>query len=93
MLAFFPLDTPITGETAQKDFIRLFGSILRLKNILVAFDDFTENNILSGKTFQDYQSQYLNLHAEFRRKGKPSTTMWFLKSNLSNKLKSMLITS
>ena len=68
MLAFFPLDTPITGETAQKDFIRLFGSILRLKNILVAFDDFTENNILSGKTFQDYQSQYLNLHAEFRRK-------------------------
>ena len=68
MLSFFPLDTPITGETAQKDFIRLFGSILRLKNILVAFDDFTENNILSGKTFQDYQSQYLNLHAEFRRK-------------------------
>ena len=68
MLAFFPLDAPITGETAQKDFIRLFGSILRLKNILVAFDDFTENDILSGKTFQDYQSQYLNLHAEFRRK-------------------------
>lgn len=68
MLAFFPLDAPITGETAQKDFIRLFGSILRLKNILVAFDDFTGNDILSGKTFQDYQSQYLNLHAEFRRK-------------------------
>ena len=68
MLAFFPLAAPITGETAQKDFIRLFGSILRLKNILVAFDDFTENDILSGKTFQDYQSQYLNLHAEFRRK-------------------------
>ena len=34
-----------------------------------------------------------NFAVKPKRKGKPSTTMWFLKSNLSNKLKSMLITS
>ena len=36
------------------------------ENILVAFDDFSGNEILSERDFQDYQSLYLNLHAEFR---------------------------
>ncbi|MGE4112307.1 MAG: type I restriction endonuclease subunit R, partial [Burkholderiales bacterium] len=52
--------------TAQKAFIRLFGSILRLKNILTSFDDFEGHEILSEREFQDYQSLYLNLYAEFR---------------------------
>ncbi len=62
----FPLGKAITGEAAQKAFIKLFGSILRLKNILTAFDDFAGNEILSERDFQDYQSLYLNLYAEFR---------------------------
>jgi type I restriction enzyme, R subunit len=62
----FPLGMAITGENAQKAFIRLFGTILRLKNILTAFDDFAGNEILSQRDFQDYQSLYLNLYAEFR---------------------------
>lgn len=65
-MTLFPLGTPIIGEAAQKAFIKLFGSILRLKNILVAFDDFVGNEILSDRDFQDYQSLYLNLYAEFR---------------------------
>ena len=64
--ALFPLGTAITGEAAQKAFIKLFGAILRLKNILTAFDDFAGNEILSQRDFQDYQSLYLNLYAEFR---------------------------
>ena len=64
--ALFPLGTGITGEAAQKAFIKLFGAILRLKNILTAFDDFAGNEILSQRDFQDYQSLYLNLYAEFR---------------------------
>ena len=67
LLALFPLDQTITGETAQKAFIKLFGAILRLKNILTSFDDFSGNEILSERDFQDYQSLYLNLYAEFRR--------------------------
>jgi type I restriction enzyme R subunit len=62
----FPLGVGITGEAAQKAFIKLFGSILRLRNILTAFDDFAGNQILSDRDFQDYQSLYLNLYAEFR---------------------------
>jgi type I restriction enzyme R subunit len=62
----FPLGKAIVGESAQKAFIKLFGSILRLKNILTAFDDFAGCEILSERDFQDYQSLYLNLYAEFR---------------------------
>lgn len=58
--------SPIVGESAQKAFIRLFSSILRLRNILTAFDDFAGNEILSAREFQDYLSIYLNLYAEFR---------------------------
>lgn len=66
LVSLFPLGVAITGEAAQKAFIKLFGSILRLKNILTAFDDFAGNEILSERDFQDYQSIYLNLYAEFR---------------------------
>lgn len=66
LLTLFPLGAPIIGEAAQKAFIKLFGAILRLKNILTAFDDFAGNEILSQRDFQDYQSVYLNLYAEFR---------------------------
>lgn len=63
----YPLGTPVVGEESQKAFIGLFGAILRLRNILTAFDDFSGNEILSAREFQDYQSIYLDLYAEFRR--------------------------
>ncbi len=66
LVATFPLGQAITGEAAQKEFIKLLGTILRLKNILTAFDDFAGNEILSQRDFQDYQSLYLNLYADFR---------------------------
>ena len=62
----FPLGEVIIGDTVRQAFITLFGAILRLKNILTAFDDFVGNEILSEREFQDYQSLYLNLYAEFR---------------------------
>jgi len=73
LVAGFPLGKANIGEAVQKAFIKLFGSILklfgsilRLKNILTAFDDFAGNEILSERNFQDYQSLYLDLYAEFR---------------------------
>jgi type I restriction enzyme R subunit len=67
LLARFPLGVPIVGESLQKDFIALFGSILRLENILTAFDDFTGQALLTDRQSQDYRSVYLNLYADFRR--------------------------
>jgi type I restriction enzyme R subunit len=67
LLEDFPLSEPIVGESAQKDFIRTLGAILRLRNILTAFDEFVGHEILTERELQDYQSIYLDLYAEFRR--------------------------
>jgi type I restriction enzyme R subunit len=68
LLEIFPLaGMPVVGEAAQKDFIKLFGAILRLRNILASFDDFVGSDLLKDALVQDYVSQYLNLHAEFRK--------------------------
>ena len=64
----FPLGQPITGEQKQKDFIKLYGNILRLKNILSAFDQFAGHEILPERDFQDYQSVYLDLYQAYRPK-------------------------
>ena len=66
LLADFPIDESIVGEEAQKEFIRLYGAIMRLKNILNAFDDFAGNEILSDRDFQNYQSVYIDLYQDFR---------------------------
>ncbi|MBI6874834.1 type I restriction endonuclease subunit R [Clostridium aciditolerans] len=63
----YPLGQPILGEEAEKDFIRLYGAILRLKNILTSFDDFEGKEILSERDFQDYQSIYIDLYQEYRK--------------------------
>ena len=69
LLEKFPLGEPIFGESAQKEFIALLGAILRLQNILTAFDDFAGDEILTERQMQDYRSIYLNLYAEFRKEG------------------------
>jgi type I restriction enzyme R subunit len=66
LLAHFPLGAPIVGESAQKEFIALFGAILRLQNILTSFDDFAGEQIVTARQMQDYRSIYLDLYAEFR---------------------------
>lgn len=66
LLATFPLGEQIIGEQAKKDFITLFGSILRLQNILTSFDEFEGHEILSERQGQDYRSVYLDIYADFR---------------------------
>lgn len=68
LLARFPLGVPIVGEGAQKDFINLFGSVLRLENILTSFDDFKGEELLTPRQGQDYRSIYLDIYAD-RRSG------------------------
>lgn len=67
LLARFPLGQPIVGEAAQKEFIALFGAVLRLENILTAFDEFTGQELITARQSQDYRSVYLDLYADFRR--------------------------
>ncbi len=66
----FPIGEQIIGEQNQKDFIKLYSAILKVKNILTTFDEFAGNEILSERDVQDYHSMYINLYNEFRGKTK-----------------------
>lgn len=63
----YPLGKPMNGEQHQKDFIRLYGAILRVRNILTTFDEFSGNQLLSERDVQDYHSLYIDLYNEFRK--------------------------
>ena len=66
LLETYPLDQPNEGEKKQKAFINLYGSILRLKNVLTAFDEFQGKEGMSERAFQDYQSKYIDLYQKYR---------------------------
>ena len=68
LLQKYPLGQPIIGEQNKKDFIVLFGNILRLRNILSAFDRFAGNEILSPIDFQDYTGTYHDVYEEIKQK-------------------------
>lgn len=58
----FPLTEPrIEGEERVKEFLKLFGAILRMRNLLSSFDDFAGKEIISERDFQDYTGKYLDL--------------------------------
>lgn len=64
----YPLSEPqIIGDKAQKDFIGLFGSILRMRNLLSSFDEFAGNEILTEGELQDYLSRYNDLYLEWKK--------------------------
>ena len=64
----YPLGTQIEGEAAEKEFIRLFGSLLSIRNILSSFDEFEEKDCIAARDWQDYQSIYLDLYDKYRKK-------------------------
>ncbi|WP_019229967.1 type I restriction endonuclease subunit R [Sedimentibacter sp. B4] len=64
----FSICRDIIGEDAQKEFIKLFGRILRLRNILRCFDDFENDNFVSVRDLQDYQSIYIDLYQDYAKK-------------------------
>lgn len=65
----FPLTEPqIIGEKNQKDFIALFGAILRMRNLLVSFDEFKEKELITERDLQDYLGRYQDLRDEWKRK-------------------------
>ena len=69
LTAKFPLEKErITGEKAQKEFIALFGAVLRMRNLLTAFDDFEGKEILSERDLQDYLGRYQDLRDEWKKK-------------------------
>ncbi len=65
LLRFTAGEMPL-GEKAEKDFIRLFGSILRAINLLSNFDEFAAVNPLNERQLQDFTSTYITLSEKYR---------------------------
>lgn len=66
LLSSFKIGEAIVSESAQKEFIQLFGAILRLQNILTSFDEFDGHALISERQEQDYRSIYLDLWNEYK---------------------------
>ena len=65
----FPLEDfaedVVMGEKKEEEFIRLYGALLRLKNILSCFDEF-EDDEFAARDLQNYQGEYLRLYEKYR---------------------------
>ena len=66
----FPLNQELVGENNKRNFVKIFSAILRLRNILTAFDQFDGNEILTERDFQDYQSRYLEVYEDMMQRVK-----------------------
>ena len=55
----------IMGEQNQKDFIMLFGAVLRMRNLLSSFDEFVGKEGISERDMQDYISIYEDLRQDW----------------------------
>lgn len=54
----------LSSERATAEYVKLFSKILRLRNILTAFDDFAGKEIFAPIDFQDYLGTYNDIYAE-----------------------------
>ena len=67
----FSLSEPrIEGEQNQKEFITLFGAILRMRNLLLSFDEFKGKELISERDLQDYLGRYQDLRDEWVNRAK-----------------------
>lgn len=67
----FPLWEPqIIGEKSQREFILLFGAILRMRNLLSSFDEFAGQELISARDLQDYLGRYQDLRDEWKNRNK-----------------------
>lgn len=70
----YPLGEVIIGEQNQKEFVKLYGAILKVTNILSSFDQFKDEELLTERDTQDYHSIYQDIYDDFRRKSKVDST-------------------
>lgn len=71
LLSKYPITSlgiDILGEEAEKKYISLFGNLLRVMNILNVFDRFADEQLLTERQIQDYQSKYVDLYSKYRQR-------------------------
>ena len=61
--SLYPVGEAVVGEQNQRDFLKLFGAILRASNVLTSFDEFFAEGVVrfDEREWQDYVSMYLDM--------------------------------
>ncbi|MDE5997722.1 MAG: type I restriction endonuclease subunit R, partial [Muribaculaceae bacterium] len=71
-----PRGLHILGEKVEKEFIKLFGTLLRALNIIQTFDEFDGKEIIDlNGDFLDYRGFYNEMHEKYRPKGGDSVNI------------------
>ena len=52
LLTEYPMDRQLETDEDKKEFVKLFGNILRARNILVSFDEFESQDMLAPRQLQ-----------------------------------------
>lgn len=75
LLGRYPDPTQITLEADKKQFVQLFGEVLKMENILRNYDEFIEGgSLLSPGLMQDMRSLYVDIREEAYGGGRSGTT-------------------
>ena len=62
----FPDPTEIILDKDKKEFVKLFGEVLKLENILRNYDEFSKaDKIISPRLMQDMRSVYVDINEDF----------------------------
>ena len=59
----------IVGEEDKKTFVQIFGALLRVLNILQAFDQFAGHELISERDMQDYLGMYNDIYQAVKSGG------------------------
>ena len=62
LLRKFKPGAVIASEEEKKEFVRIFGALLRVLNILQVFDQFAGNELISERDMQDYLGMYNDIY-------------------------------
>ena len=69
ILEKFPEPTEIILDSEKKEFVKLFGELLKSENILKNFDEFENfEKIISDRRMQDMKGVYVNIREEIIKK-------------------------
>ena len=69
------LDRKLASEKAQKEFVKLFGQVLRMRNVLKSFVEFKDGRHLTSRERQDYESYYLDVREQRRKEQSTKTSV------------------
>lgn len=60
----------ISSEEQKAEFVKYFRELLRLKNVLTSFSEFTFASLeIDEQTFEDYKSKYLDIYESVKKDG------------------------